>query len=148
MRTKKVDGMVASLNQMYDFEAKGYARTITNFGNIVPHFHIHVIYATNKIIEKNPKAVTEFLAGWFETIKWMRTHKAESVKFIAPIIGSDEKVTGWTFDQLMPIMRDDGHFDPKALETLAQSWVDLHVLKSKPDMSKLYTEKYLPGANM
>ncbi len=148
MRTKKVDGMVGGINMIYDFEQKGYARGIINFGNIVPHFHIHVIYATNKIIENNPKAVTAFLAGWFETIKWMKAHKAESVKFVAPIIGSDQKVTAWTYDQLMPIMRTDGHFDPKALDTLANSWVELHVLKSKPDMSKLYTEKYLPDAAM
>ncbi len=148
MRTKKVDGMVAGINMVYDFEQKGYARGIVNFGDIVPHFHIHVIYATNKILKSDPKAVTNFLAGWFDTIKWMNAHKAESVKLVAPIIGSDEKVTAWTYDQLMPIMRTNGHFDQQALATLAQSWVDLHVLKKKPDMSKLYTEKYLPGAAM
>jgi hypothetical protein len=32
-------------------------------------------------------------------------------------------------------------FEPAALETLAQSFVDLKILDAKPDMSKLYIEK-------
>jgi NitT/TauT family transport system substrate-binding protein len=148
LRVKKVDAMVGAINMAYDLEQKNIVRTVVKCGDIVKDFHIHVIYATNKIIKNNPDAVRNFLAGWFETIKWMNAHKDESVKIVSPIINSDEKVTAWTYDQLMPIMRTDGHFNPKALETLANSWVDLHVLKTKPDMSKLYTEKFLPGATM
>jgi hypothetical protein len=37
-----------------------------------------------------------------------------------------------------------GRFNPKALELLADSFVDMKLLPSKPDMSQLYTEAYLP----
>ena len=36
--------------------------------------------------------------------------------------------------------------DKKALATLARSFVDMKLLEAEPDMSRLYTEKFLPGA--
>jgi hypothetical protein len=44
----------------------------------------------------------------------------------------------------MPMFSDDGKFNPKALATLAKSYVELKVLPAEPDMSKLYTEAFLP----
>jgi hypothetical protein len=44
----------------------------------------------------------------------------------------------------MPIFSTDGRFNPKALDVLATSFVDTKLLPSKPDMSKLLTEAYLP----
>ena len=39
---------------------------------------------------------------------------------------------------------DTGKFDPKALAVLAKSFVELKTLPTEPDMSKLYTEAFLP----
>jgi hypothetical protein len=39
---------------------------------------------------------------------------------------------------------DDGRFNPKALAVLSRSYVDLKYLPTQPDMSKLYTEEFLP----
>ena len=39
---------------------------------------------------------------------------------------------------------DDGRFNPKALAALSRSYVDLKFLPVQPDMSKLYTEEFLP----
>jgi hypothetical protein len=44
----------------------------------------------------------------------------------------------------MPMFSDTGRFDPAALATLAKSYVELKLLPSEPDMSKLYTEAFLP----
>jgi hypothetical protein len=41
---------------------------------------------------------------------------------------------------------NDGKFAPAALETLRASFVALKSVDGPIDMSKLYTEKYLPGA--
>ena len=35
--------------------------------------------------------------------------------------------------------------DLKGLATLARSFVELHTLPAEPDMSKLYTEAFLPA---
>jgi hypothetical protein len=44
----------------------------------------------------------------------------------------------------MPMFSDDGKFNPKALATLAKSYVELQLLPEEPDPAKLYTEAYLP----
>lgn len=50
------------------------------------------------------------------------------------------------YDAVMPMFSDSGRFDPKAVAVLAHSFVDLKLLPAEPDMSKLYTEKFLPAA--
>jgi hypothetical protein len=45
----------------------------------------------------------------------------------------------------MPMFSDDGRFNPKALDTLAKSYVDLKVLPQAPDPKTLYTEAFLPA---
>jgi len=53
-------------------------------------------------------------------------------------------VAGEGYDDTMPILSRTGRFDPKALDVLATSFVDTKALPSKPDMSKLLTEAFLP----
>ena len=44
----------------------------------------------------------------------------------------------------MPMFSDDGKFNPKAMAVLTRSYVDLKILDSEPDPSKLYTAQFLP----
>ena len=37
-----------------------------------------------------------------------------------------------------------GKFEPKALAVLSRSFVEMKTLPGEPDMSKLYTEAFLP----
>jgi hypothetical protein len=67
-----------------------------------------------------------------------------TVAIATQIIGKDDVINGKTYDELMPMFSNDGRFDPKALDTLAKSYVELKVLPSKPDMTSLYTEAFLP----
>ena len=44
----------------------------------------------------------------------------------------------------MPMFSDTGKFDPAVLATLRKSYVELNLLPTKPDMSKLHSEAFLP----
>jgi hypothetical protein len=44
----------------------------------------------------------------------------------------------------MPTFSDTGRFEAKPLAVLARSFVQMGALPAEPDMSKLYTEKFLP----
>jgi len=147
LKNKQTQGLMSGINQAWDLEAAGVTRTLVKFGDIVPDFIMHVIYATNKIVEKNPDAVRRYLAAWFETIKFMRENKAESVRIAAPIIGSSPEITAKTYDYLMPMFSDTGKFEPKAVKVLARSFVDMGNLDKEPDLTKYYTEKFLPVNN-
>jgi ABC-type nitrate/sulfonate/bicarbonate transport system substrate-binding protein len=139
-----IDGVVTDISTALELEKLGKARILTRFGQIVKDFHVHVIYATDKVIASKPDAIRAFLKGWFEAIAFMRHNKADAVAIATQVIGKDDDINGKTYDELMPMFSDDGRFDAKALDTLAHSYVELKVLPTAPDMSKLYTEAFLP----
>jgi NitT/TauT family transport system substrate-binding protein len=139
-----IDGVVTDISTALELEKLGKARILTRFGQIVKDFHVHIIYATDKVIANKPDSVRAFLKGWFEAIAFMRHNKAGAVSIATQVIGKDDDINGKTYDELMPMFSDDGRFDAKALDTLANSYIELKVLPTAPDMSKLYTEAFLP----
>jgi NitT/TauT family transport system substrate-binding protein len=145
MRTKDIDGMAIDVAGAYTLQEAGAAKIILRFGDIVPDFINHITYASDNIIDQHPDEVRAFLAGWFETVAWMRKNKDETVTIVAPVMHKTPEIAGRAYDEVMPSLSDTGKFDPKALKVLAQSFVDMKLLDKAPDMSKLYTEKFLPN---
>lgn len=145
LRTKELDGMCIDVAGAYTLEGAGAAKIVLNFGSIVPDFINHITYASDTIIAQHPDEVREFLAGWFETVAWMRKNKDETVKIAAPVMHKSEPIAARAYDVVMPSLSDTGKFDPKALKVLSQSFVDMKLLDKEPDMSKLYTERFLPS---
>lgn len=144
MRSHNVDGFVADVALAYKLEEEGASRLLVRFGNIVSDFHIHVIFATDKAIAQRPDDLRKFLAGWFETIAFVRQNKQVMVRKAAEVMNISPEIASRTYDDVMPMFSDTGRFNPKALAVLAQSFVQMGVLDKEPDMSKLYTEKFLP----
>jgi ABC-type nitrate/sulfonate/bicarbonate transport system substrate-binding protein len=95
-------------------------------------------------LASKPEAIRAFIAGWFETIAFMRANKAQSVEIAAEVMGTDKELAAGIYDELMPMFANDGRFNPKALDVLAKSFVELKTLPIEPDMTKLYTETLLP----
>ena len=138
-----IDGLITDIGNALNLEKMGEGRILVRFLDI-KDFHIHVIFGTNKVIAENPKAASAFLEGWFESIRFMRANKAATVKIAAEVMDKDDEITARVYDELMPMFSDDGRFDAKALTLLSRSLVELDILKTETDMSKLYTEEFLP----
>jgi ABC-type nitrate/sulfonate/bicarbonate transport system substrate-binding protein len=143
MKRGDIDGLITDIGNALNLEKMGEGRILVRFLDI-KDFHIHVIFGTNKVLAENPKAASAFLEGWLESIRFMRANKAATVKIAAEVTEKDEEITSKVYDELMPMFSDDGRFDAKALTLLSRSLVELDILKAEPDMSKLYTEDFLP----
>jgi ABC-type nitrate/sulfonate/bicarbonate transport system substrate-binding protein len=143
LKRSDIDGVIMDIGNAFDLEKRKEGRILVRFQDI-KDFHIHVIFATDKAIATKPELVRGFLKGWFETIDFMRKNKAETVKIAMEVTNKDQDITGRSYDELMPMFSDTGKFDAAALETLKKSYVELKLLPSEPDMSKLYTEAFLP----
>jgi ABC-type nitrate/sulfonate/bicarbonate transport system substrate-binding protein len=144
LKTKSVDAAIVNLAQALNYAHSGEGRVLLRFNNLVKDFIIHVIFATDKAIANKPEALRGFLKGWFETIAFMRANKDKSVEIAAQVMGTDAKTASSIYDELMPMFSNTGKFDPKALAVLRRSFVEMKTLPSEPDMSKLYTEAFLP----
>jgi NitT/TauT family transport system substrate-binding protein len=143
MKRGDIDGSIMDIGNAFNLEKIGEGRIVVRFSDM-KDFIIHVIFGTDKIIAEKPAAVREFLAGWFESIRFMRANKAETVKIAMEVTQKDEEITGRVYDELMAMFSDDGRFDAKALGVLSKSLVELTILPVEPDMAKLYTEAFLP----
>jgi len=146
MKTKEIDGMAIDVAGAYKLEKEGAAKILLHFSTVAPDFINHITYATNKMVAEHPDQLRAFLAGWFDTIAWMRKNKDETVRIAAPVMHQSPEIAARAYDEIMPSFSDTGKFDPKALAVLARSFVQMGQLPSEPDMSKLYTEKFLPSA--
>lgn len=144
MRAKQTDGLAIDPAGAYELEEKGVGKIILEFSKIAPDFINHVTYATNQMIAAHPDQLKAFLAAWFDTVAWMKANKDEAVKLAAPVMHQSIEITGRDYDVTMPTFSDTGKFEPKPIAVLARSFVQMGALDKEPDMSKLYTEKFLP----
>src|SRR5258708_7456791 len=65
LKTNQIDGMVTESSTVFKLEQDGVGRILVRFGDRIKDFHVHVIYASRKLIDPNPHAVRAFLAGGF-----------------------------------------------------------------------------------
>jgi NitT/TauT family transport system substrate-binding protein len=147
LKAGSIDGCVVDIGSALNFVQRGDGRILMRFGGVAKDFIMHVIFATDTSMAQKPDDLRAFVKGWFETIAYMRTHKAKTVEIAQAVMHTDERTTGAIYDELMPMFTDDGHFDAKALAVLRRSFVEMKILPTEPDMSKLYTEAFLPKPN-
>jgi ABC-type nitrate/sulfonate/bicarbonate transport system substrate-binding protein len=144
MKTNQIDGYVGALETGYALEEAKEWRVITSATPFVDHFITHVIYATNDQIEKHPAQVRAFLQGWFETIAYMKTHKAESVAISAKVLNLSEAVASRVYDEQIGAFSTDGTFDPEGVAVLKKSFIDMGLLKDAPADKDMFTTQFLP----
>lgn len=146
IKTGSVYAVVAGVTLGFELEEKDEGRVLIDCSNFVKNMELYTTFASNDVIERNPDAVRRFLKGWYDTIGYMKRHKPETMAVTSKVIGWSPAMSERTYDALMSKLSTDGRFVPAALETLSASFVELDVLKPPVDMSKLYTEKFLPKA--
>lgn len=143
-RTHAVDADVSATSVLFDMEANKVGRLLIPVSDYMGNLAGGTIYATKALIASRPETIRRFLAAWFDTVDFMRTHRTEAVKIMSEVTGFAPEVEGKEYDLVMPMMFTDGHFPPARLKTIEDSMLEMGLLTEKPDMSKLYTEAFLP----
>jgi ABC-type nitrate/sulfonate/bicarbonate transport system substrate-binding protein len=143
-RANLIDADIGVTSLFLSMEEKKTGRLLFPVSRYEGNLAAGTLYASNQIIKSNPDAVRAFLAGWIETVDYIRAHKAETVKIESEITGFPESVMAKDYDLTVGMFTKACRFDAESLATLKRSFVDLKLLPSAPDMSKLYTEEFLP----
>ena len=144
LKTRQIDAGVIDLATGFQLEELGEGRILVKFGDIIEAFVNQASYASTDILRRAPDAVRRYLAGWFDTVAWVRANRAETVAIGARALSISPAVAAKSYDGVLPGYSRDGRFHPEAVRTLARSMVETGILPTEPDMSKLYTEAYLP----
>ncbi|HZT52499.1 MAG TPA: ABC transporter substrate-binding protein, partial [Stellaceae bacterium] len=144
LRTHNVDAAYTSTALAFLLEEKHEGRLLAPATAYEGGVGAGMIFATKQLIERNPDAIRRFLAGWLETIAYMRKNRAETVAIEAALTGFSPTVQAKEYDLTISMFDDDCRFDAESLDNLKRSFADLKLLPSPPDMAKLYTEAFLP----
>src|SRR3984957_14983640 len=145
MKTDQIDGLVLDVATALRLEGAGEGRIVLHFGDIIKDFIQNAAYARRDLVASDPDRIRRFLAGWYETIAYMGTHKQESIRIAMPIVDLPGDLAARGYEQWMEAYSGDGSFDPVALALLAKSFVEMGLLPAEPDMKQLYTEEFLPA---
>ena len=144
MKSGELAGSVNSIQETFNLVEAGEGRLLATFGDAVPDFHTHVIFAHRKLIADKPDLVHAFLRAWFRTAAYMRDNRAETVKFIAQTMKLPESVIESSYDYEISMMSFDGAFNPKAVETIRHSLKDLGILDRVPEAKELFLPGFAP----
>jgi NitT/TauT family transport system substrate-binding protein len=146
LRIHQVDAVVSDTAVAYSLEPEKQGRAIVNCADYVPNFIMHANYASQKAAADYPEAVKAFCAAWFEAVAFMHKNKDETNRIVMPITKLSPAVQAKNYDLVVPLLSLTGRFDSKGLAALARSYVEMKIVEKEPDMTKLYTEKFLPSA--
>lgn len=143
-RTHQIDASVEGTTSFLIEEKEKVARIlalVSSFTNI----DIGGVYASNHLTQSDPDALRAFIAAWIETDQFIMTHKDETAALWTKITGFPQEVMSEEYDLVKGMWNKDCRFNRDSLASLKHSFVELKILDSEPDMSKLYTEAYLPA---
>jgi NitT/TauT family transport system substrate-binding protein len=141
-----VDGIIGGTQTGYRLEQEGKGKILTTFGPLIPDFIAHMIVASDTFIAAHPDQLKRFLAAWFETVHFAKTHKDETVRDTMPLTRLPPDLAARLYDDQISMFSDDGRFQPKAVAVIKEAIKQLGDLDKLPPDNALYTEAYLPGA--
>lgn len=145
LKAGQVDGATSSIENGYALEEKHEGRVLLSYGVIGP-VESMAVFATDAMVEKRPEVLRRFLKSWFETIAYLKMHRAEALAIMKGPYSdaAEEKV----YDRVVESLSSDGKFPPEAMEKLGKSFAELGLVEpdAKVDLASLYTEKFLPGS--
>lgn len=144
LKTRQVDGVVTETSTILRLVEEGTGRILVRFGERIAEFHVHVVFARKALIEGNPEALRNFVKAVLESVQYMRDHKEETIAANMRVAAVSRSIATANYQELMPVFNPTGHFNARALDVLARSFVEMGSLAAKPDMAKLYTEAFLP----
>lgn len=144
LKAGQLDAAGSDLAPALQLERSGNVRILVRFGDLITASLNNIILASDKLITRRPDDLRAFLKGWFETIAYVRAHRAETVADMTELLGIDRSFVEALYDRQMPMYSSDGRFSNSGLALMARATVDVHMLDAPPDVSKLYTEAFLP----
>ncbi|HXQ51821.1 MAG TPA: ABC transporter substrate-binding protein [Stellaceae bacterium] len=143
-RTHAIDADIPVTSDIFEMEEKHEGRLLIPVSDYVGNVAAGTIFATTRAIARDPEGIRAFLAAWLEAIDFMRANKAETVKIESAVTGFSPEVMAREYDLTIRMFSKDCKFDAESLANLRRSFIDLKLVDDTIDMSKLYTETFVP----
>jgi ABC-type nitrate/sulfonate/bicarbonate transport system substrate-binding protein len=144
LKAKQVDGVVLATEAGLRLQEQNAARVLATMDRYAPHFITHVVFVQKSLVANNPDLVFRFLKGFFDSIAFVKTHKEEISNLAERSLHQSPNVASKVYDLEVEMFLDDGRFDPEAVATLKQSFLEMGTLRSTPTDGELFTTQFVP----
>jgi len=144
LRTRQVDGMMTGNTTGFTLEAQGIAHIVVHVGDYAKDYHSALVFARKDFIAQSPDVTERYLKGMFATVAFMRANKAKSVEIASKVMHLDPAILDRVYDLEVGAFSSDRHFDPKAVELVKQSFIEMGSLTEKPRDDQILTTKFVP----
>ena len=144
MRSGELQASVNSIEEGYNLQEQGEGKILATFGEAVPDFHTHVIFASDAMISNSPETVRRFLRAWFKIAAFMRDNREKAVASISKTMNLPAKVVNDAYEDEIRMLSFDGAFSRPALEIIRASLKDLGIIETAPEISQLFAPGFQP----
>jgi NitT/TauT family transport system substrate-binding protein len=144
LRTHQGDAVIGNTSLFLSLEETKDGRLLAPVSSWEGNVASGALFASNHLVASNPDAIRAFLAAWIETVDYMRAHKAETVKIESGLNHFNDNVMSREYDLTIGMFTKACRFDAESLSALKRSFRETKLVEGEPDMSKLYSEAYLP----
>ena len=144
LKTRQVDAVVLATEAGFRLEEQKEGHVLATMDRYAPNFITHVVFAQKSLIPSNPDLVTRFLRGFFDAIAFIKTHKEETSRLAERILLMSPTLARRVYDLEAGMFLDDGRFEPPAVATLKQSFLEMKTLRSEPADAELFTTQFVP----
>jgi NitT/TauT family transport system substrate-binding protein len=142
--SRQIDAGIQTTETGFTLEAKHQARILSSMEPFAPNLITQVIFARTPYLSEHPDRVEHFLKAWFGAVAYMVANKKESSAISARALHMDPAVVERAYDVEMPYLSKDGTFDPKGVDVLRQSFVELGILDKPPTDDQILTTRFVP----
>ena len=144
LKSKQIDAVVLATEAGFRLEEQKEGHVLATMDRYAPNFITHVVLAQKTLIANNPVLVTRFLRGFFDTIAFVKAHKEETSRLAERVLLMSPGLARRVYDLEAGMFLDDGRFEPLAVATLKQSFIDMKTLRSEPADAELFTTQFVP----
>lgn len=123
--------------------ANNEAVSIFDFNKEMPPSLPAVFAASDALIQQNPDAVSGYLKGHFEGIRYMRRNPQEAIDFIAKHTKQDRGVAEQDYNATILGLNEDGVIQPEWIEN-SLALAKLGGITDLPPKDQMFTDKFTP----
>ena len=112
-RTNTIDANISITSDIFNWEANKQARLLAPASSFIGNLGGSMIYASRNMIANEPTNLRRFLAAWLQTVNYVSTHKAQTIKMYREINGYSEGVMSKEYDLTTPALSHDCKLHPE-----------------------------------
>lgn len=144
-KTGQTDGFIWTYDGALTVEQEGLGHVLLSVDEFMKEYIFEAVIAQKKMIDEKPQTVQAVVDAIFEAVRYMRDNKEYTLEMFEAKMGFDQEVGSKVYDFVMPYMVDDGDWEDKNMQGVADSLVTQGAVQTAPPLDTFTTRQFVPS---